>query len=134
MCIRDSPCQVVNNLFLQQIWERDRIAHAFLFVATVWFFGPVKEQRRHLLASSWGVAWKPPSNGWVGEVCIREVFLHVLAQECLVGPPQVLVLHLGGNDLELLMGKALIIQARLDFERIWEVWPFTWIVWSNMLP
>ena len=50
----------------------------------------------------------------------------------VVSSPQVLLLHLGGNDLGLLTGKALIMQARFDFERIWEVWPWPWIVWSNM--
>ena len=49
-------------------------------------------------------------------------------------PPQVLGLHLGGNDMGLLTGKALIMQAKADFERIWELWPSTWIVWSDMLP
>ena len=52
----------------------------------------------------------------------------------VVSPPQVLVLHLGGNDMGLLTGKALIMQARHDFEIIWRTWPETWIVWSNMLP
>ena len=44
------------------------------------------------------------------------------------------MVHLGGNDLGLLKGKALIIQVRQDFESIWRSWPNTWIVWSNMLP
>ena len=39
-----------------------------------------------------------------------------------------------GNDLGLLKGKALIIQAQADIEHIWKCWPDTWIVWSNMLP
>ena len=50
------------------------------------------------------------------------------------GPPEILLIHLGGNDLGLLKGKALIIQTRLDFESIWRRWPGTWTAWSHMLP
>ncbi|XP_060111014.1 uncharacterized protein LOC132583378 [Heteronotia binoei] len=49
-------------------------------------------------------------------------------------PPQVLMVHLGGNDLGLLKGKALVWQARDDFQCIRERWPETIIVWSAMLP
>ncbi|XP_067319784.1 uncharacterized protein [Anolis sagrei] len=49
-------------------------------------------------------------------------------------PPDVLVIHLGGNDLGLLQGKALYLQARSDFKAIAKAWPNTLIAWSAMIP
>ncbi|XP_067322976.1 uncharacterized protein [Anolis sagrei] len=49
-------------------------------------------------------------------------------------PPDVLVIHLGGNDLGLLTGKALFLQARADIRKIWWTWPGVHIVWSAIIP
>ncbi|XP_062981479.1 zinc finger protein 318-like [Elgaria multicarinata webbii] len=49
-------------------------------------------------------------------------------------PPQLLVLHLGGNDMGVVKGKALIVQVQEDFKVIWSQWPDTCIIWSNILP
>ena len=49
-------------------------------------------------------------------------------------PPQVLLDHLGGNDLGLLKGKALILQALADFQSLRRRWPGVLIIWSCMLP
>ncbi|XP_008107335.1 uncharacterized protein LOC103278635 [Anolis carolinensis] len=49
-------------------------------------------------------------------------------------PPEVLVIHLGGNDLGLLQGRALFFQAREDFKQIWGAWPHTHIIWSAIIP
>lgn len=48
--------------------------------------------------------------------------------------PQVLVIHLGGNDLGMLKRKALVIQARLDLQKIREAWPDVRILWSAIVP
>lgn len=49
-------------------------------------------------------------------------------------PPHDLVIHLGGNDLGLVKGKALVIQAKDDFQEISRRWPGTLIVWSAIIP
>ncbi|XP_067322028.1 uncharacterized protein [Anolis sagrei] len=49
-------------------------------------------------------------------------------------PPDVLVIHLGGNDLGLLTGKALFLQARADIKKIWRAWPEVHIAWSAIIP
>lgn len=46
----------------------------------------------------------------------------------------ILLLHLGGNDLSFVNGKALILQAQADFRMIQERWPGVHIIWSGMFP
>ncbi|XP_067323907.1 uncharacterized protein [Anolis sagrei] len=48
--------------------------------------------------------------------------------------PDILLIHLGGNDLGLLKGKALYLHARTDLLKIWERWPHTHIIWSAVIP
>ncbi|XP_067318924.1 uncharacterized protein [Anolis sagrei] len=49
-------------------------------------------------------------------------------------PPDVLIIHLGGNDLGLLKGRALFLQALSDIQRIKEAWPQVCIAWSAIIP
>ncbi|XP_054841861.1 uncharacterized protein LOC129333956 [Eublepharis macularius] len=49
-------------------------------------------------------------------------------------PPHVVLIHLGGNDLGLLKGRALSAQVIADFRVIKARWPRTYIFWSAMLP
>lgn len=49
-------------------------------------------------------------------------------------PPDILVLHLGGNNLGLVKGKALVLQALENIEFIRGKWPGVFIVWSAMIP
>lgn len=49
-------------------------------------------------------------------------------------PPHILLIHLGGNDLGLTEGKALIIQAKEDLAQIKEVWPGVILVFLVLLP
>ncbi|XP_062986094.1 uncharacterized protein LOC134401275 [Elgaria multicarinata webbii] len=49
-------------------------------------------------------------------------------------PPQVLLIHLGGNDMGVLTGKALILQAIADFQLIRQRWPGILILWSCIIP
>ncbi|XP_061485695.1 uncharacterized protein LOC133386091 [Rhineura floridana] len=48
--------------------------------------------------------------------------------------PHVLVIHLGGNDLGLIQGKALLIQACSDMQLIRQRWPGVRLIWSDILP
>lgn len=52
-------------------------------------------------------------------------------QEC---PPKILLLHLGGNNLGLMKGKALVIQAIKDFKLIQRQCPGVLLILSAMLP
>lgn len=51
------------------------------------------------------------------------------------GPPlQILLVHLGGSDLGLIKGKALIIQARDELVELKARWPGAYIIFSAVLP
>lgn len=51
------------------------------------------------------------------------------------GPiPQLLLIHLRGNDLGLLKGKAVVIQVRDDFKLILQCWLGFSLVWLAMIP
>ncbi|CAI5793588.1 Hypothetical predicted protein [Podarcis lilfordi] len=50
------------------------------------------------------------------------------------GPPRVLILHLGGNDLVEQKGIALTLAARADIENLHALYPAMGIGWSNLLP
>ena len=67
---------------------------------------------------------------WVGRRGLRwgSLFYWLFPAGVVSCLPQVLVIHLGGNDLGLLKGKALIEQAKEDLQYIWKCWPETWIV------
>lgn len=60
--------------------------------------------------------------------------LPLLFTGLLITPPQILVIHLGGNDLGMIMGKALVIQAWQDLQRIMQAWPGIHILWSAIVP
>lgn len=49
-------------------------------------------------------------------------------------PPHILDVHLGGNNLNLLKGKALIIRAKGDLAAIKNMWPKVQIIFSALLP
>ncbi|VDI31239.1 Hypothetical predicted protein [Mytilus galloprovincialis] len=49
-------------------------------------------------------------------------------------PPQILIIHLGSNDLGLIKGKELIEQIRLDIIRLHVLLPNLFLVWSEILP
>ncbi|XP_054836942.1 uncharacterized protein LOC129330780 isoform X2 [Eublepharis macularius] len=49
-------------------------------------------------------------------------------------PPHFLVIHLGGNDLGWVKGKALTLQAQADLKFIGQRWPGVLIMWSAILP
>ena len=49
-------------------------------------------------------------------------------------PPDILVVHLGGNDLPRLPGKALILDILRDLRRLHMLYPAMRIVWSTIIP
>ncbi|XP_054840374.1 uncharacterized protein LOC129333070 [Eublepharis macularius] len=72
---------------------------------------------------------------WQGRRGLRWPGLLPLLFEGRCGPlPDILVIHLGGNDLGLVKGKALSLQAEADLWWIKERWPDTLIIWSAILP
>lgn len=48
--------------------------------------------------------------------------------------PDILVIHLGGNDLGLIQGKALVMQVLQDLLLIKSRWPGVKILWSAIIP
>lgn len=71
---------------------------------------------------------------WRGRRGLRWPGLFPLLFREGTAPPHVLLVHLGGNDLGLMKGKALVIQAVHDLHYIQAEWPGVLIVWSAMLP
>lgn len=50
------------------------------------------------------------------------------------GPtPQVLVIHLDGNDLGVVKGKALVLQVIENLRAIKIWWPEALVIWSKMI-
>ena len=49
-------------------------------------------------------------------------------------PPDILVVHLGGNDLPRLPGKALILDILRDLSRLHNLYPAMRIIWSTIIP
>lgn len=72
---------------------------------------------------------------WVGHWGMKWPALLPLLLERRKGPPpHVLLLHFGGNNLGLIKGKALIIQAKDDLARLKVAWPGVLIIFSAVLP
>ncbi|XP_053159346.1 uncharacterized protein LOC128347973 isoform X2 [Hemicordylus capensis] len=73
---------------------------------------------------------------WMGRRgMLWDLFLPLLDEYITAkGAPHILVVHLGGNDLGLLQGRALSLQAIKDFQGLAARWPEMQLVWSNLLP
>ncbi|XP_015268388.1 PREDICTED: dual specificity protein phosphatase 12 isoform X1 [Gekko japonicus] len=72
---------------------------------------------------------------WLGRPGLKwPGLIPLLFKERRGPPPHVLLIHLGGNDLGLVKGIALALQAKADLELIRSRWPGVQIVWSAMLP
>ncbi|KAL8202986.1 UNVERIFIED_CONTAM: hypothetical protein K2H54_034715 [Gekko kuhli] len=72
---------------------------------------------------------------WLGRRGLQWAgLLRLLFQEWDGPPPDVLMVHLGGNDLGLIKGKALVLQAGEDLRYIRSCWPGTVVVWSAIVP
>ncbi|XP_062833270.1 uncharacterized protein LOC134297995 [Anolis carolinensis] len=72
---------------------------------------------------------------WRGRRGLRwEGLLPLLFGSGVRFPPDLIVMHLGGNDLGLLKGRALFLQVLNDMHKIQEVWPHTGLAWSAIIP
>ncbi|KAJ1116218.1 hypothetical protein NDU88_004436 [Pleurodeles waltl] len=73
---------------------------------------------------------------WVGKSGMRwGELLYVLAKRMEQGVcPDLLVIHLGENDLVALSGIGLLKAMKLDLGRIKERWADTHIVWTSLVP
>lgn len=60
--------------------------------------------------------------------------LPLLFQSYGGSPPDILLVHLGGNDLGLVQGRALVLQVVEDLQVIKAKWPGTWVIWSAIVP
>lgn len=60
--------------------------------------------------------------------------LHVLFNEFMGPRLQVVMIQLGGNDLGLIRGKALVMQVIEDLKVIKARWPGVWVIWSAIIP
>ncbi|XP_062987668.1 uncharacterized protein LOC134402235 isoform X1 [Elgaria multicarinata webbii] len=102
--------------------------HSFIFWAG-------RRAARTSMGSQLGLS-RIASVQWLGKRGMKwEHLLNTLFQQRVRSPPpQVLLVHLGGNDLGLLKSKALILQVIADFNAIRQRWPETMIIWSCMLP
>ncbi|XP_078506701.1 uncharacterized protein LOC144827564 [Lissotriton helveticus] len=60
--------------------------------------------------------------------------LAALVSQCLGGPPDLLVLHLGENDLVSLSGLTLLKLMKQDLEIIRTTWESTMLIWTEFVP
>lgn len=71
---------------------------------------------------------------WLGLRGMRwPALLPLLMKGRQIPHPQILLIHLGENDLGLMNGKALIIQTREDLACLLDAWPGVYIIFSAML-
>lgn len=106
-------------------WMKRRITicgHSMVFWAA-------HEAKRFPFGSHLGL-WEWAVVEWLGRRGMKWPALLPLLMEGWHGPPlQILLMHLGGNDLWLTEGKALIIQAHF-----WAAWPGVYIIFLTLLP
>ncbi|KAH1184419.1 hypothetical protein KIL84_015035 [Mauremys mutica] len=62
-----------------------------------------------------------------------QLILMLYAVHACQQPPDIIVVHLGENDLGMLKEVELILSARRDFRLILELFPGINIIWSDML-
>ena len=62
------------------------------------------------------------------------VVKEVTSQDALPMPPDILLVHLGGNDLAQRTSKSLIVQVIEDLQAIKPKVPGVELIWSNTVP
>ncbi|XP_054844968.1 uncharacterized protein LOC129336035 [Eublepharis macularius] len=97
-------------------------------------FWAVHQAKRTQMGSQLGLSeWATVE--WQGRRGLRwPGLMPLLFRERRGLPPHILVIHLGGNDLGLIKGKALSLQAQADLQQICVAWPGVLILWSAILP
>lgn len=63
----------------------------------------------------------------------RSSLLSLLFQDYRGPMPQLIVVHLGGNNLGLRKGKALVIQVKEDLHSIGQCYPAVQTIWFAMI-
>ncbi|XP_054843130.1 uncharacterized protein LOC129334818 [Eublepharis macularius] len=96
-------------------------------------FWAAHQARRTSVGSQLGLSEKAVLE-WQGRRGLRWSGLLPLLFGLGCEPPHILVVHLGGNDLGMLQGRALSAQAQADLRLIAERWPGVLIIWSAMVP
>ncbi|XP_072854614.2 uncharacterized protein LOC140706831 [Pogona vitticeps] len=106
-------------------WNVLIVGHSYIYWAA-----------RYAAASHWGSdlgLGAQASITWRGMRGMRWIQLgRLTAFGC--SPPDILVIHLGGNDLPQVPGKALILDILRDLERLHALYPRMRIVWSTIIP
>ncbi|XP_078236604.1 uncharacterized protein LOC144584403 [Pogona vitticeps] len=106
-------------------WTVMMVGHSFIYWAA-----------RHAAASHWGSdlgLGAQASITWRGVRGMRWIQFGRLT--AFGGsPPDILVVHLGGNDLPQVPGKALILDILRDLDRLHALYPRMRIVWSTIIP
>ncbi|XP_041443973.1 uncharacterized protein LOC121402113 [Xenopus laevis] len=70
----------------------------------------------------------------VGGLCWEEVVPMIIQEARRVGPPNIILVHAGGNDLARCPMKQLTKNIKRDFVRLWSIFPGVCLLWSEILP
>ncbi|OCT76602.1 hypothetical protein XELAEV_18031805mg [Xenopus laevis] len=70
----------------------------------------------------------------VGGLCWEEVVPMIIQEAKRVGPPNIILVHAGGNDLARCPMKQLTKNIKRDFVRLWTIFPGVCLLWSEILP
>ncbi|XP_075052446.1 uncharacterized protein LOC142139068 isoform X5 [Mixophyes fleayi] len=104
----------------------------------IWIMGHsfVYWASKHHLANEWSNFPCPVDIKWMGKRGLCWPFLLSWLEEELAKSqhPDIIVLHLGGNDVGKTKSLALIISIREDLRAIRARWPTIGICWSNIVP
>ncbi|XP_075039044.1 uncharacterized protein LOC142099473 isoform X3 [Mixophyes fleayi] len=105
-----------------RIWV---VGHSFIFWAA-----------KHRIAERWSGFTHPVDIRWLGKRgMVWAALIPTLGEEIEVhGTPDIVVIHLGGNDVGKGKSLDLIINIREDLAQIHARWPSMKVCWSNIIP
>ncbi|XP_075065136.1 uncharacterized protein LOC142152406 [Mixophyes fleayi] len=105
-----------------RIWV---VGHSFIFWAA-----------KHRIAERWSGFTHPVDIRWLGKRgMVWAALIPKLGEEIEVhGTPDIVVIHLGGNDVGKGKSLDLIINIREDLAQIHARWPSMKVCWSNIIP
>ncbi|XP_075065678.1 uncharacterized protein LOC142152682 [Mixophyes fleayi] len=105
-----------------RIWV---VGHSFIFWAA-----------KHRIAERWSGFTHPVDIRWLGKRgMVWAALIPTLGEEIEEhGTPDIVVVHLGGNDVGKGKSLDLIINIREDLAQIHARWPSMKICWSNIIP
>ncbi|CAG2184928.1 unnamed protein product [Mytilus edulis] len=101
----------------------------------VWVYWAASSIKRRSGGKNLGLQSKGYNFHWYGQRGMKLNFLPSVKENLRCYPhPQILIIHLGSNDLGLIKGKELIEQIRLNIMRLHVLLPNLSLVWSEILP